>query len=85
MIGEQMKQHALAEFDAMAAREERRLTAELSERGYNRKAIRHILEANRPNVEAQRATIGSIVTVALLKAGVSPTTILPWEPTDELA
>lgn len=70
MIAEAMKQRALAEFDELVARGERRIRAELSERGWSKAKIATVIERNRPNIEAQRATIGSMVTVALLRAGV---------------
>jgi len=69
-IFEVMKARALAEFDRMVEQREVSFREELTRQGRSAAEIDEAISACRPDIQAQRATVGSIVTVALLKNGL---------------
>lgn len=70
MVQVEMKARALAEFDRMAESAELNLRVRLARAGHCSSEIERAIELCRPGLGEQRAKIGQIVTVALLKAGV---------------
>ena len=75
-IASDMKEHALAEFDRLAAEKEAEIRDWLEALGFTAAAIDEQIDTCRPALAEQRAAIGSLVTIQLMKAGV-PLTGVP--------
>ena len=69
-IASDMKERALAEFDRLAAEQEAEIRARLKALGCNSSSIDEQIDSCRPALAEQRAAIGNLVTIQLMKAGV---------------
>jgi uncharacterized protein (UPF0218 family) len=70
MIAQHMKVRALSEFDRLAAEKEAETRHQLAAAGASLFEIEAYIEACRMSLAEQRAAVGTLVTVELMKAGV---------------
>jgi hypothetical protein len=66
----EMKDRALAEFDEMVAEREREIRSTMKAAGASQFEIDAYVESCRQSLARQRAGVGRLVTVELMKAGV---------------